>query len=83
MRITECILYFFYKNFTFTAPLFYYGFYNAFTAMTMFDDYFVTLYNCVFTFWPVIIRAIFEQDIYYDKTTKEDRRKSIELVETS
>ena len=26
---------------------------------------YVTLYNTVFTFWPVVIRAIFDEDIYY------------------
>lgn len=25
----------------------------------------MTLYNTVFTFWPVVIRAIFDEDIYY------------------
>ncbi len=26
---------------------------------------YITLYNTVFTFLPVVIRAIFDEDIYY------------------
>lgn len=65
IRVSECILYFFYKNMVFTLPQFYFAFYCLMSGMSIFDDWYITLYNCVFTFWPVVIRAIFEEDVYY------------------
>ena len=39
--------------------------YNAWSGQTLFDDFYITFYNMAFTALPVIIRAIFDQDIYY------------------
>jgi phospholipid-transporting ATPase len=68
-------LYFFYKNMLFTLPQFYLAFYNGYSAQTIFDDWYVTLYNLVFTSIPLLIRAVFEQDVNYvqkvDKNKKE------------
>lgn len=33
----------------------------------MFDDWYITFYNCIFTFWPVVIKSVYEEDIYYRK----------------
>lgn len=52
IRIADMILYFFYKNFLFTIPQFYYAFYAAFSGQTLYDDWFVSLYNLVFTSVP-------------------------------
>ena len=65
MRIGEMIKYFYYKNIIFAIPQFIYCFYNAYSAQTIYDDFYITFYNLAFTSWPVIIRAIFDQDIYY------------------
>ena len=59
------ILYFFYKNMLFTIPQFIFAFYCGFSAQTIFDDIYISLYNLVFTSLPLVIRAIFEQDVYY------------------
>lgn len=59
------ILYFFYKNMLFTLPQFYIAFYCGFSAQTIFDDWYVALYNLAFTSIPLIIRAVFEQDVNY------------------
>ena len=65
IRISEMILYFFYKNMLFTLPQFITAFFCGFSGQTIFDDIYITLYNLVFTAIPLLIRAIFEQDVNY------------------
>jgi hypothetical protein len=70
MRISEMILYFFYKNMIFTIPQFIFAFYCGFSGQTVFDDYYIAMYNLVFTSLPLVARAILEQDVYYIQETK-------------
>jgi magnesium-transporting ATPase (P-type) len=63
IRISEMILYFFFKNFLFTIPQFYYAYYTGFSGQTLYDDWFVSLYNMMFTCLPLVFKAIMEQDI--------------------
>lgn len=63
------IMYFYYKNLVFAVPQFFYLFYNAFSSQTLFEDFYISFFNLFFTSWPVIIRAVFDQDIYYKKWT--------------
>lgn len=65
IRISEMILYFFYKNILFTIPQFIAGIFNGFSGQTIFDSVYVLLYNLVFTAIPLLIRAILEQDVNY------------------
>jgi magnesium-transporting ATPase (P-type) len=53
----------------FAVPQFFYLFYNAYSSQTFFEDFYISFFNLFFTSWPVIIRAIFDQDIYYKKWT--------------
>ena len=66
MRISEMVLYFFYKNFNFTMINFYFAFYNSFSGQTIIDDWFITLYNMIFTATPLISNAILSHDIKPD-----------------
>ena len=59
------ILYFFYKNMLFTLPQFYFAFINGFSAQTFYDDYYVTLYNLIFTAFPLGVKAVLEKDVDY------------------
>ncbi len=65
IRISEMILYFFYKNMLFTLPQFIAAFFNGFSGQTIFDDIYITLYNLLFTAMPLLIRAVLEQDVNY------------------
>jgi len=65
IRISEMIMYFFYKNMVFTICQFYFSFFCGFSGTTIYDDYYITLYNLVFTAMPLVVRAIMEQDVYY------------------
>ncbi len=59
------ILYFFYKNMLFSVPQFIFAFYCSYSGQSFFDDWYISLYNLIFTSIPLIIRAILEQDINY------------------
>jgi phospholipid-translocating ATPase len=49
----------------FTIPQFFFAFISAFSGQSVFDDWYITLYNLVFTCFPLLIRGIFDQDIYF------------------
>jgi magnesium-transporting ATPase (P-type) len=63
IRICEMILYFFYKNFVFTLTHFFYAFYNNCSGQTVIDDWFISLFNMIFTAFPLGIGAILELDV--------------------
>lgn len=62
MRQSEMILYFFYKNLVFTIPQFLFAHYCAYSGQTVYDDWYLTFYNLVFTALPLFMRALFERD---------------------
>jgi phospholipid-transporting ATPase len=66
LRNAECILYFFYKNFVFTILQFFFGFYCNFTGQTIIDDWYITLFNLLFTSLPLGARALLDQDVKPD-----------------
>ena len=63
IRNAQCIIYFFYKNFVFTFLQFVYGFYCNFTGQTIIDDWFITLFNLLFTSLPLGARALLDHDV--------------------
>jgi magnesium-transporting ATPase (P-type) len=63
MRIAEMITYFFFKNFLFTLPQFFFAFYSGYSGQTIFDDWFVSFFNLIFTCLPLLFKALFDQDI--------------------
>lgn len=62
--ISVFILYFFYKNVALTMPQYFYAYYNGYSAMTVFDEWYIQLYNIVFTSMPVILLGVFDWDIH-------------------
>uniref|UniRef100_A0A673XR17 Phospholipid-transporting ATPase n=1 Tax=Salmo trutta TaxID=8032 RepID=A0A673XR17_SALTR len=63
LRMCKFLRYFFYKNFTFTFVHFWYGFFCGFSAQTAYDDWFITLFNLVYTALPVLSLSLFDQDV--------------------
>lgn len=63
IRQSDMILYFFYKNLTFTMPQFFFTFFCAYSGQTAYDDWYITFYNMVFTALPLLIRALFDRDM--------------------
>ena len=66
VKNSECIHYFFFKNFVETFGHFIFGFFNNFTGQTIIDDWFITLYNLLFTSLPLGTKAILDIDICRD-----------------
>ena len=69
IRISECIKYFFYKNFVATLCQFLFGFYCNFSGQTIIDDWFISLYNLLFTSLPLGVKALLDHDIKPDDGT--------------
>ena len=63
LRMAKFLRYFFYKNFAFTWCHVWYGFFNGFSANTVFEPYYIALYNVIFTSVPVVLLGITDQDV--------------------
>ncbi|XP_029009045.1 probable phospholipid-transporting ATPase IM isoform X2 [Betta splendens] len=62
-RMCNFLCYFIYKNFAFTLVHFWYGFFCGFSAQTVYDQWFITLFNIVYTSLPVLAMGLFDQDV--------------------
>uniref|UniRef100_A0A674EXC2 Phospholipid-transporting ATPase n=1 Tax=Salmo trutta TaxID=8032 RepID=A0A674EXC2_SALTR len=62
-RMCNFLFYFFYKNFAFTLVHFWFGFFCGFSAQTVYDQWFITLFNIVYTSLPVLAMGLFDQDV--------------------
>jgi magnesium-transporting ATPase (P-type) len=79
IRISELILYFFFKNIVFTIPQLFFAFISDFSAQTVFDDWYISFYNLFFTALPIGARALFEMDINF-KLFQGEKRKEIRSI---
>ncbi|XP_048258493.1 phospholipid-transporting ATPase ID-like isoform X1 [Haliotis rufescens] len=66
LRMCKFLRYFFYKNFAFTLCHFWYAFFCGFSAQTLYDPYFISLYNLFYTSLPILVLGIFDQDVNDD-----------------
>ncbi|XP_072964260.1 probable phospholipid-transporting ATPase 4 isoform X1 [Typha angustifolia] len=62
-RIAQMICYFFYKNIAFGLTIFYFEAYTGFSGQSIYDDWYMLLFNVVLTSLPVISLGVFEQDV--------------------
>uniref|UniRef100_A0A0E0LCS0 Phospholipid-transporting ATPase n=1 Tax=Oryza punctata TaxID=4537 RepID=A0A0E0LCS0_ORYPU len=62
-RIAQMICYFFYKNIAFGLTIFYFEAFAGFSGQSVYDDWFMLLFNVVLTSLPVISLGVFEQDV--------------------
>ncbi|XP_067887118.1 phospholipid-transporting ATPase IC [Heterodontus francisci] len=63
IRMCKFLTYFFYKNFAFTLVHFWYSFFNGFSAQTAYENWFITLYNVLYSSLPVLIVGVLDQDV--------------------
>ena len=63
LRISKLIYYFFYKNFIFTMAHFFFIFISNSSAQSIYEDWFITFYNLIYTAFPIGILACSEIDI--------------------
>lgn len=62
-RTTFMIKYFFYKNFVFGFSIFLFNAYTRFSGQSIYADWFLSLYNVIFTCAPVVVIAVLDQDL--------------------
>ncbi|KAL4309168.1 hypothetical protein GQ457_01G040580 [Hibiscus cannabinus] len=62
-RIAKMICYFFYKNIAFGLTLFYFEAFTGFSGQSVYDDWYMLLFNVVLTSLPVIALGVLEQDV--------------------
>ncbi|XP_022095115.1 probable phospholipid-transporting ATPase IF isoform X2 [Acanthaster planci] len=62
-RIAITVQYFFYKNVAFITAQFFYAFYSAFSEQTIYDSFYLTLFNITYTSLPILIYGIVEQHL--------------------
>ncbi|XP_063815685.1 phospholipid-transporting ATPase IC-like [Pseudophryne corroboree] len=63
IRMCKFLGFFFYKNFAFTLVHFWYSFFNGFSAQTVYEDWFIALYNVLYTSLPVLLVGLMDQDV--------------------
>jgi len=54
--------YFFFKNFTFVLPMYFFGFFSRWSSQSFYEVFFLQLFNLVFTSFPIISYAVFDQE---------------------
>lgn len=69
-RVTKLVLYSFFKNMTFALTQFWFNIYCLFSAQNLFDSWIIIVYNVVFTSGPIIVYAIFDQDVSAENSMK-------------
>ena len=71
--ISSFVLYFFYKNVVLTMPHYFFAYFCGFSAMTVFDEWYIQFYNIIFTSIPVLLLGILDWDIHPDIDGEEVR----------
>ncbi|XP_062463592.1 phospholipid-transporting ATPase VD isoform X2 [Pezoporus occidentalis] len=62
-RLTNMVLYFFYKNVAYVSLLFWYQFFCGFSGTSMTDYWILILFNLLFTSVPPIIYGVLDKDV--------------------
>ncbi|XP_041929977.1 phospholipid-transporting ATPase VB isoform X1 [Alosa sapidissima] len=62
-RLSNMVIYFFYKNLAYVALLFWYQFYCGFSGTAMIDYWLMIFFNLFFTSVPPIMHGIMDQDV--------------------
>ncbi|KAG2495688.1 hypothetical protein HYH03_006288 [Edaphochlamys debaryana] len=62
-RISRMVLFFFYKNMLFGTTIFVFNGFNAFSGQFIYNDFYMTLFNVVFTALTPVVIGIFDRDV--------------------
>eukprot|EP00069_Balaena_mysticetus_P011195 bmy_07077T0 len=74
IRMCKFLRYFFYKNFAFTLVHFWYSFFNGYSAQTAYEDWFITLYNVLYSSLPVLLMGLLDQIQKHRKQLKTEEQ---------
>lgn len=72
-RLGRMVGYFFYKNIVLGLCLYFYNSQAFFSGQTLFDDFYLSCYNILFTSLPVLAIGIFDEDVKYKMVRKYPR----------
>ena len=72
-RLGRMVGYFFYKNIVLGLCLYFYNSQAFFSGQTLFDDFYLSCYNILFTSLPVLAVGIFDEDVKYETVRKYPR----------
>ena len=67
------IIYNFYKNIVFVSPMFFYGFLNFFSGITLYEPFLHQLYNVIYSIFPIFYFSIFDREYESDFFVKNPR----------
>ncbi|KAI8981435.1 hypothetical protein BDB01DRAFT_794086 [Pilobolus umbonatus] len=70
LRMSEMIMGFFFKNVVWTFVLFWYQIFCQFNGSMIFDYALITLYNLIFTCYPIVCLGIWDQDLKAEVSLK-------------
>ena len=56
------VIYNFYKNIIFVSPMFFFGFINFFSGITLYDPFLHQLYNVFYSIFPIFYFSIFDRE---------------------
>ncbi|KAM3619285.1 uncharacterized protein V6R79_005496 [Siganus canaliculatus] len=62
-RISLFLRYFLFKTCGFALVHVWFGFFNGFSAQSLYEMWFIALYTVFYTAWPIMLVAFFEQDV--------------------
>ncbi|KAI3368297.1 hypothetical protein L3Q82_008009 [Scortum barcoo] len=62
-RISLFLCYFLFKTCGFALVHIWFGFFNGFSAQSLYETWFIALYTVFYTAWPIMLAAFFEQDV--------------------
>ncbi|XP_068582105.1 phospholipid-transporting ATPase IC [Cebidichthys violaceus] len=69
-RISFFLLYFLFKTCGFALVHIWFGFFNGFSAQTLYENWFIALYTVFYTAFPIMCLAFFEQDVNADSSLR-------------
>ncbi|CAL8349182.1 unnamed protein product [Gadus morhua 'NCC'] len=69
-RITFFVLFFIHKTCNFALVNIWFGFFNGFSAQSMYENWFIAMYTSLYTSIPIQLYAFFEQDVSAESSLK-------------
>jgi len=73
------VCYIFYKNIVFVLPQFWFGFSSAFGGQPLYESWLYQLYNILFTAFPIMWYALFDEQYLKEELLKEPKHFKIGL----
>ncbi|KAK9829125.1 hypothetical protein WJX72_004020 [[Myrmecia] bisecta] len=70
LRITKMVGYFFYKNLLFGLTIFFYNALCFYSGQILYNDFYMSLFNVVFTVLPPLVLGTMEQDVNKEMSRK-------------